>query len=301
MEGISYVKSIKFIDVVKMKYSKEPKTISAQLDQLKSRGLEVSLEENATHKLQHIGYYRLSAYMKFFQHKNDQYRVGTDFEDVLNIYAFDRDLKLLLFDAVERIEIALRSNMIHFVSVRHGSLWYTDKKLFLDKFDFEKHERFIIKRISKSRGNSVFLRHFYKKYSDKYPPAWIFIELLSFGEVLNIFEALHREERKIIACEFDLDEKILISWMKGLVDIRNTCAHHGRLWNHHIKPPHKHDELELTLNGRVYDYFLIINFLLAVISPRSQWTKELSLLIESNASIPKGAMGFPKNPLKITL
>lgn len=276
-----------------MKYAKDPKTITEQLEQLRARGLEFSIEENAIHKLKHIGYYRLSAYMKFYQDKSDQYRPNTDFEDVLGLYTFDRELKLLLFDAVERIEIALRSNLIHLASIRHGALWYMNEKLFLDRFDREKHKAFVRKRIAKSRGNSVFFKHFYQKYEDEHPPSWIFIELLSFGEVLNIFEGLLREERKIIAHEFHLDEKLLISWMKGLVDIRNTCAHHGRLWNHHIKPPHKHDSLSLTANGRLYDYLLIIEYFLTVISPRSEWRDKLDDFLSSHPHIPKRSMGFP--------
>jgi abortive infection bacteriophage resistance protein len=291
--GISYHKSIKIIDTVKMKYAKEPKTITEQLDQLRSRGLEFTFEENAIHKLKHIGYYRLSAYMKFYQVEGDQYKPKTDFEDVLELYTFDRELKLLLFDAVERIEIALRSNLVHLASVRHGAFWYMNEELFLDRFDSEKHKAFVRKRISKSRGNSVFLKHFYKKYEDEHPPSWIFIELLSFGEVLNIFEGLLREERKIVAIEFGIDEKLLISWMKGLVDIRNTCAHHGRLWNHHIKPPHKYDSLKLTSNGRIYDYLLIIKYFLTVISPRSEWSAKLDVLLNDHPHIPKRSMGFP--------
>lgn len=81
-------------------------------------------ELNANHLLANISYYRLKGYWWTFQNPMDANRLFPDvyFEDIIDFYNFDRHLRLILFDAIERIEIALRANMINILSLSHGGL-----------------------------------------------------------------------------------------------------------------------------------------------------------------------------------
>ena len=91
-------------------YNKPAFNLEEQLDLLKSRGLDIPQPERALHYLKFIGYYRLSGYCLFYQEKpSHSFKHGTTFDAVLDLYIFDRQLRLLVMDAMERIEVAVRA------------------------------------------------------------------------------------------------------------------------------------------------------------------------------------------------
>jgi len=92
-----------------MHYLKAALSFPDQLAQLQQRGLHVTDPDRALHWLRRVSYYRLSAY--FLPFKNgESFRPGTEFNDVAGLYIFDRKLRLLVLDAIERIEVALRTS-----------------------------------------------------------------------------------------------------------------------------------------------------------------------------------------------
>ena len=97
-----------------MKYEKPPLAIEKHIDLLKSRGLTITNLEKARHYLMQIGYYRLSAYFIPFNDQNapteeHKFSQGTDFQDILDLYMFDRELRLILLDGLREIEIAVKN------------------------------------------------------------------------------------------------------------------------------------------------------------------------------------------------
>ena len=73
---------------------------------LKNRGLAISDETKAVRYLESIGYYRLSAYMYPFltvPKNTHQYKKGTTFQQVLNLYRFDKKLRMLLLNEIEKL------------------------------------------------------------------------------------------------------------------------------------------------------------------------------------------------------
>jgi len=103
----------------KQTYTKPPLSVQEQINLLKSRGLQIPDESRAIRYLQNISYYRLSGYMYPFLVNTKQhiYKTRTTFDNILNLYHFDRELRLLVFSAIEKIEIALRSQIINQFSV----------------------------------------------------------------------------------------------------------------------------------------------------------------------------------------
>ena len=112
-------------------------TIAQQLDLLIQRGLNIPELPQATHYLKTVSYYRLSAYFKPFERKDEAqhlFKSGADFNQIWETYTFDRHLRLLLIDALERIEVALRAALTNVMACHYGSLWYLAEAPFVDKW-----------------------------------------------------------------------------------------------------------------------------------------------------------------------
>lgn len=167
------------------RYTKPPLSLSGQLQKLKSRGLQIEDDGEALHYLLNIGYYRLSAYMLTFQesHQPDKpFKPGASFGKVLDLYRFDRELRLHSLDAIERIEVAVRSCFVNKLSLKYGSHWYLDPNLFDGKYN----HRGLIEKIQSElyvdsvtrkpfrRHDEIFINHYFSNYGDPYlPPIWM--------------------------------------------------------------------------------------------------------------------------------
>lgn len=94
-------------------YDKPALSLNGIVGRLVERGLDVPDPDRARRYLRHLGYYRLSPYTIPFQQGSPDhiYRAGTTFDDVLDLYVFDRALRLLVMDALERVEVAVRAAM----------------------------------------------------------------------------------------------------------------------------------------------------------------------------------------------
>lgn len=115
-----------------MIYEKQPLTIEDQIKQLKARGLEIPDETIAYHYLANISYYRLAGYWWPMQadRTNHIFKPNSRFDDVIALYNFDRELRVLFFDVIERIEIGLRSKMIYHLSLEYDAWWFQKPELF---------------------------------------------------------------------------------------------------------------------------------------------------------------------------
>ena len=118
------------------RYTKPALTFEEQIALLKSRGLVIDDEQRAIRHLSNVSYYRMSAYMLYFKKLDaagnvlDEFEEGTTWDNVYDLYKFDRKLRLLIFDAIERIEIALRTQVIYQLSHMYGSHWQNKKNIF---------------------------------------------------------------------------------------------------------------------------------------------------------------------------
>ena len=107
-------------------------TISDQIALLKQRGMAFRNELHAYDHLRNISYYRLKGYWWDMQidATNHTFKPGTCFEDIMERYDFDRQLRQILFEGIEQIEIAVRTKMIYHLSLAYGCLWYLNHALF---------------------------------------------------------------------------------------------------------------------------------------------------------------------------
>ncbi len=265
-------------------YAKPPLTIEQQVDLLASRGLIIADRNFAHHHLQFINYYRLSGYTISFEEAGDgsrshQFKLGTTLENVLNLYHFDRQLRILVMSAIERIEVAMRTQIcLHMAVAYQDSHWHLNAGLFKDGFD---HVEFVRKcRIEQQSSKEHFVRHYQEKY--KHPtltPSWMTVELLPMGTWSIVYKNLkNRSDKKKIALSFGLSPADFESWLHVLTYIRNLCAHHSRLWNRHftLRPAQVERYRQyLTPNTTFASQAVMIHVLLSVIDPTEQWVRPL--------------------------
>jgi len=292
-------------------FSKPPLSVANQLDQWIDRGLHVPDREQARHYLSVISYYRLSAYTLPFQVGNPEhhFRPGTSFGHILDLYIFDRELRLLLLDAIERIEVALRASMTNILSHHHGSHAYLQTEIFDTRYDHP----WLIQRVRKQCEEShaePFIAHYRSNYSlPELPPIWMVMEILTFKEVSVLFANLKQQtDKKAFARFWGLPDPVLRSWFRALSDLRNVCAHHSRTWNREFgsrplipkKKPSLWPDLQKPLadpciepTRRLYYFLVVIETLLRIANPESTWRWRLKELMERHPGISRAHMGMP--------
>lgn len=290
-----------------MKYKKKPLTADEHIQLLKERGLLIANQERAKKYLATIGYFRLTGYMYHLQ-ENDgshKFKNGISFNDIILHYHFDKKLRAVVNEYLERIEVALRSKLTDYYSINHGFYWFTQYNLYEDKYVYNLVNAEISERFTKPQER--FLKYFKKKYtSETLPPSNMAMEILTMGKLSRLFKGLKNDvEKKSIAEDFGLPSVILSSWLIYLNNVRNICAHHGRLWNRGITadrptiPKRKKykfsGELPNDFNRSCYGVIAMIDRLLAKINASNRFTEKVINLIEEYPNINTRFMGFPEN------
>lgn len=270
---------------------------------LQSRGLSISDTNKASHYLQTISYYRLSAYMHLLlviPKSNNQYRIGASFEQVMMLYRFDKKLRLLLFNEIEKIEIAIRTAIIDECTlIFNDPFWMTDSINYIVESKFRKTLDLIDHEIAKSHED--FIEHFRSTYSNPYLPAWILSEILPLGVLTNLFMNLNNPQaKKKVALRFGLQLLVFISWVTVITLTRNACCHHARVWNKQntITPmlPRRANYTWITQRSnplRIYFNLCIVKYFLGVVSPNNDMADKLKALLVSYPLVDITAMGFP--------
>jgi abortive infection bacteriophage resistance protein len=230
----------------KVLYNKSPLSFYDQVKLLSSRGLVVNDHDKAVNFLSYSNYYRFSAYCLPFEIDRHSFRPGTTFEQIRELYDFDRNLRDVFAQALETAEIFTRTKIAHILALKYGCFVHLDRSLFMNRFDWDCWHRRVIKETQRSR--ETFVKHFEKVYVE-FPdmPIWVITEIISFGALSGLYKGLRRAIQKPIAKEFGIEAPVLQSWLHTLTYLRNLCAHHSRLWNRSlaIKP-------KLPLNNAVW-------------------------------------------------
>lgn len=289
-----------------MKYEKLPITIHQQIDKFKQRGLSFENEQKAESYLSNISYYRLRAYTYPFQdnqHEKQLFKVKISFEKIIDLYVFDRKLRLLIFDSIEKIEVSLRAQIIHHFALIHGSHWQLKPELFRDPMRFANHLDSLQKEID--RSTETFISHYKNKYTQpSEPPCWMSLEVSSMGLLSKIFQNLKKcPEKSAITKHFGLtDISVIENWILCFSTLRNICAHHGRIWNRRLipiklpkRPINKFLSNKHIYTNKLYATLSCIAYLLNKISPQNSFKTQLKELMNTCPLAQSKEMGFPQN------
>ena len=288
-----------------MKYQKPPVSFTEQVARLKSRGLIIENEQKAASYLKNISFYRLRAYTYPFQdnaNPDHPFIKQVTFEQIIDLYVFDRKLRLLVFDGIEKIEIAIRTQIIYNWSIQYGSHWHINPALFRNSVRFAHNLNTL--QLEIGRSTETFIEHYKRKYTNPLePPCWMSLEVSSFSLLSLIFQNLKKgNEKTIVTNYFGLrDVSILENWMHAFCNIRNLCAHHGRLWNRrlttHITLP-KHPVNRFLANKnilpyKVYAALCCMQYILNIINPESTFKIKLKEHMLKCPLAQEKEMGFP--------
>ncbi|MDR1196624.1 MAG: Abi family protein [Endomicrobium sp.] len=287
-----------------MKYTKPVLTYEQQAELLISRGL-IADKSDLINKLKEVNYSRLSSYLDpYFDLSTCKYKTGTDFKFVWENYTFDRRLRLVVLDAIERIEISIRAKLVYEFTNKYGAFGYLDKKK-IPNIDNDRYNKWLSEiQNEASKSKEVFIQNFYKNYSlSKDLPIWILVEIMTFGKLLTFFRGVDDNIRKTIASCYNTNDEVFKSWMLTLNTIRNICAHHSRLWDKILVtkpkiPRLKHDtnwSVPLQIkNTKIFCILTILAYLIKIIAPQSKWKSRLLDLFNDYKNIPLYKLGFPK-------
>lgn len=292
---------------LRMKYEKPPLSLAQQLDLLESRGLLVSDRKAAETSLSNISYYRLSAYMLPYKEPGqDRFKSGTSFEQILHTYVFDRELRMLVFDTIEPIEIAFRTQAIYHPSMELGAFWYEVESNFQVGMSVVEQLAVIDEKVSRSK--ETFIEHFKSRYTaQERPPAWMLFEILSFGQLTTlVFNLSSYSARNAIASHFGFpgtQRHIFESWIQSIVYVRNICAHHSRLWNRKLvyQPSHLAKTQfhwisnKQVTNTKIFYFLSALLFLTKRITADTRFAKRLLALIDAHPDVPVSEMDFPND------
>lgn len=281
-----------------MHYPKRALAFEDQLALLEQRGLRIDDRARALQWLRRVSYYRLSAYFLPFK-KEERFRPNVEFNDIAGLYIFDRKLRLLALDAIDRVEVALRTAITYEIAHAYGPFGHVDPANFSAGFD---HARFMAElAMEESRAKETFAAHFRGKYTaEAHLPVWMATELMSFGTVSLLYKtALAPRIKKSIAADFGVPDLFLASWLHTLSYVRNVCAHHKRLWNRELAIKPKIPTRSRTWgyavpsNARLYSVLVVLRHMLQVVSPRCHWRTRLFALFDEHPSVPLNAMHIP--------
>ena len=231
----------------------EPKALSSEqlLNLFKERGMVVG--EHDIEKIKHINYYKL----KEFAHplakttkENGEIIInyeGATFQEVLRRYYQDKNLRLYLLHAIEKIEISLKTIISHEMGLRYGAFgylnfasWGNRKKY--TKFNIEekqhKLKKSILYYVSKSNSPEFNIRG--NKDIDGFPTIWLALEILTFGDIVAFLDMMNDSLLRKIAKTYNSSAEELLSWVKCLHFVRNICAHNSNLIDVKLKTKPKY-------------------------------------------------------------
>jgi len=300
-----------------MRYSKEPTTIDKQLELLAERGMVWQDEDFVRRWLETVGYYRMSAYWlpneepaEEGETRSKKFAPQTSFENIAEIYRFDRRLRLLVAEAIECIEVSLRSRWTNRMALAHGAHAHMQTHLFSSGWEHTKSFAKLASQVNDS--SEVFIDHYKGKYNQPFIPAlWAVTELMSFGQLVRWVKTTSDINiQKNIANDIGLPTReVLTGTLEHLVDVRNLCAHHARLWNRKLvkrlpKIKNFKDDLVIVagvkseqrqLSNRIYNTLVVLIYLMDKQLHASDFSKRLLNLVQAADASTRVSMGFPED------
>lgn len=287
--------------MTRVPFTKPPLSLSEQVALLESRGMEIPDQGFAEDTLLRLNYYRFSGYALHYEvfenrQRTHQFKPGTTFGQVVELYEFDTRLRTLLFRYIEPVEVAFRAAVCYELATRtNDPHWYIDQSRYDSSFDYSRLLRECQREYD--RSDEIFIKSYRNKYSSpSLPPAWMMSEILSIGRWSLLFKHLvDKEAKKAVAHHFATKPHFLGSWIHSLSVLRNLCAHHCRIWNRNftIRPalPNKLKPL-VSSNAKLAALTVVLTHLLKPLGKNIDFHNDWSALLAEFPGVPQDKMGF---------
>lgn len=284
-------------------YTDKPLDFNQQVALLKSNGLAFADEQKALHTLQHVSYFRLKSYLMPLMDDKvlHTFKPRASFEQAFELYKFDSRLRKLVASELEKIEVSFRTQMAYILADEIDIYWFSDSANFANTI---KHTTTLANvKAELDRSDDDQLLRFKNTYSNPFPPAWMTLEVSSFGTLSMLFKLLRPNlTKRKIANFYGVSDSVFESWLHSIVYVRNICAHHSRLWNKtlRIQPLFPRKTVSVFLSSpvrsdRIYYVLCIIQYLLRTVNPSTSFPLRLKALLAEFPNVDVNAMGFVKD------
>ena len=289
-----------------VRYTHQAITTERQIDILKERGLLIDDVEQTIKVLDTISYFRLAGYWRNFEadHATHRFRDGCRFADIITLYSFDKQLRALLFTAIQTIEVAVRTKIIKHFALEFGAFWFMEENHATNETRFAANLAVIRKEVGRSHDDFI-TEHFRKYNEPDLPPVWKTLEVISMGTLSKLYSNFSDATAKqAVAREFGLNHhKFLRSWLECLAVLRNCCAHHSRLSNRvfPVKPkmPERMPNTWIAdfsfREQTLYPQLCCVVYWLNSITPENTFIADFKQLLIKHPSVQTRLLGFPRS------
>lgn len=226
----------------------QPLEFDKQLDLFISRGMRVKNRDRAIKHIQDLGYYKIKEFsLPFFRTIDDENGEKTrkyfevSFQDVLDRYYSDKNLRIALLHSIEDIEVSIKTKIAYILG-KKGACYYLNFPSWCNRNEYCKYylddkqksfKRKIKERIY--RSNSAEIKDKRNLKDGIYPTIWLLVEVLTFGDIVEMLELMSESNLRKLANYYNCTPKELVSWLKSLKFIRNNCAHNSTVIDIQLK------------------------------------------------------------------
>lgn len=289
--------------VKKLVFAKTALTPQALLDKLKSQGLIVNDDDLALKYIAYVGHFRLKGYWYQLQDSaSKNFLPNITFEHIRDRYECDREVRAIIMESAERLEVAVRTVICNMLSLKHSPHWYLKTEIFAPKGRVGVGQMLSKIESEVERASSrLYIKAYYDSYDDPYlPPSWAMSECVTLGTWSKIFSMLRDPiDRKVISSKFGITQvEVFESWMHTLTVLRNMAAHHDRFIDVKISvsPTNlKLKDIKFTDNKTVYSSLTMIHVLLSAIGFNGSFKARLESMEGRYGVAHFQRMGFPEN------
>lgn len=284
---------------------KPPLTFEEQIERLRQHGMIVDSKDVALAVLKQVNYYRLTGYaLEDRQSKHSSnYQIGTSFQNVWQRYQFDVEMRHVLRKAIENVEIYYRTQIAYIFSIRKCGNPPHDQHY--DRENYFRKESFdnLMENIKRETGyywDSLIVNHHKLKYDNKMP-LWVLVEVMTFSSLSKFYKCMYISDQEAISKTVGTSAAILGNNLHCLANLRNKCAHAGRLYGKVLNPPvklgrnflQKHPEIK---NDTLFGYIVMLIKRLPDKVHQKKVVNEILLIMEQYESeITLSEVGFPKS------
>jgi len=286
--------------VTKQPFRKAALTPQSLLEKLKSQGLIICNDQLALRCMAYVGHFRLKGYWFHLQDPSTkQFLPGTRFEEIYEHYECDREIRAVVMESAERLEVAVRSVICNFLSLKYSPHWFLDSRIFAPRGRSGVGQ--VLSKIEaeiERAGSRRYIQAYYRRYDDPYlPPSWAMSECVTLGTWSKIFAMLRDPaDRRVIASKFGIKQvEVFESWLHTLTVLRNMAAHHDRFINVRIgvSPTNlKLKRIKFVDNKSVYASLTVMHVLLSAIGFDEPFKARLAALEVRYGSFNFQRMGF---------
>lgn len=261
-----------------MKHIETHLTYEEQLEKFIGRGMIIKDKKKALERIKHISYYKIKEFSSFFMNPDGTYKKDTYFEAVIQNFYFDKNLRMEFLKCSEKIELSIKNKIVYTLGAKYGAFGYlkfsnwcnrtiTKEEILKEE---ERFKRKIKQKMKLFSSNPIIKDFIENNFNEEFPTIWRISEILTFGEVLRLFEIMSQQNKISIVRNYGLKIDEFTSYMNNMKLIRNLCAHNMAIINIRLKSiPKINSEIsEMIINpNRILSSILIMVYLIKIINP----------------------------------